>query len=519
MPGPVVGDGGTWAPTDRVYIQPEPALEFQYGQLAVSPAVGLTLFGPYDAGQFARPRGLVLAAAGTTQGLARLQLFLDQMQRPIISSPFDPDAPLSKEPYLWPVFPGFSAAFLCELPSEPSWQYTVDAARLQAAAETPDQYQRAHDAASLYLEALRIASERDEAYDGMICVIPDDVWKNCRPLSRVPGDRDAHVSTRERATRRIALGMFDTHPPDRYDYSVDFRRQLKARGMAYNIPIQIIRESTLLPRDTTPDDPRQMTKLSDRAWNLGTALYYKAGGRPWRVAGARSGVCYVGLAFRRKESDPDPRSACCAAQMFLKSGEGVVFRGEFGPWYSPSNKQFHLAPDAAAGLLNGVIQAYREQGGENLEEIFLHARSDISREEFEGYRRGCPPGVRLVGVRVQPARDELRLYRPGKWVLLRGTTWVRGSRSAHLWGSGFKPSILSYDGAEAPRPLRIDVQHGEADIAQVAADILALTKLNYNTSRLGDAEPVTVRFSDAVGEILIANPTITVRRPQFKFYI
>ena len=63
------------------------------------------------------------------------------------------------------------------------------------------------------------------------------------------------------------------------------------------------------------------------------------------------------------------------------------------------------------------------------------------------------------------------------------------------------------------------MQHGDADITEVARDILGLTKLNYNACTLGDAQPVTVKFSDAVGEILVSNPTITERRPQFKFYI
>jgi hypothetical protein len=70
-----------------------------------------------------------------------------------------------------------------------------------------------------------------------------------------------------------------------------------------------------------------------------------------------------------------------------------------------------------------------------------------------------------------------------------------------------------------PVPLRIDIQHGEADIEQVAKDIFALTKLNYNACNLGDSEPVTVLFSDAVGEILVSNPTVSKRNPNFKFYI
>jgi len=68
-------------------------------------------------------------------------------------------------------------------------------------------------------------------------------------------------------------------------------------------------------------------------------------------------------------------------------------------------------------------------------------------------------------------------------------------------------------------PLRIDVQHGEAPIELVAQDILGLTKLNYNACRLGESQPVTIKFSDAVGEILISNPTVTEHRPNFKFSI
>lgn len=72
---------------------------------------------------------------------------------------------------------------------------------------------------------------------------------------------------------------------------------------------------------------------------------------------------------------------------------------------------------------------------------------------------------------------------------------------------------------EVPNPLRIDIEYGEANLEQVATDILGLTKLNYNTCKLGDSELVTIAFSDAVGEILIANPGVKKISPSFKFYI
>jgi hypothetical protein len=103
--------------------------------------------------------------------------------------------------------------------------------------------------------------------------------------------------------------------------------------------------------------------------------------------------------------------------------------------------------------------------------------------------------------------------------VIRGTFWRVNDRAGYLYASGFKPRLATYDGWETPLPLRIDVQHGQADVEQVAADILGLTKLNYNACRLGDSQPVTVGFSHAVGEILISNPTVTHRRPNFKYYI
>jgi hypothetical protein len=288
--------------------------------------------------------------------------------------------------------------------------------------------------------------------------------------------------------------------------------------MEYGVPIQIVRESTLRLREPTKENSRRLTPLPDRAWNIATALYYKAGAKPWRLATARDGVCYVGIAFRRTDGS-NSRTACCAAQMFLDSGDGIVFLGEYGPWYSPKDHQFHLSRSAAKNLLTGVLKTYEEMEGRPLTEIFLHSRSDISGEQFEGYRQACPDGVKVVGIRVRSERHGVRLFRTGSRPVLRGTFWKLTKRSGFLWASGFKPRWQTYDGAETPVPVRIDIQHGSADIIPVAQDIFGLTKLNYNACKMGESEPVTIGFSDAVGEILVSNPKIDKRSPSFKFYI
>jgi hypothetical protein len=205
--------------------------------------------------------------------------------------------------------------------------------------------------------------------------------------------------------------------------------------------------------------------------------------------------------------------------MFLDDGDGIVFLGDYGPWYSPVSKQCHLSRPAAKKLLAGVLKTYEEQHGKALREVFLHCRSSINEEEWSGFQDACPAGVKIVGIRVAQDRRGLKAYRAGTRPVVRGTFWKASERAGYLWASGFKPVLRTYDGWDVPEPLRIEIQHGEADIRQVAIDIFALTKLNYNACKLGESQPVTVHFSDAVGEILVANQGTKHFLPNFKYYV
>lgn len=383
-----------------------------------------------------------------------------------------------------------------------------------------DPHMRASKVVEHYLEKIKVVADSDKNVSVIVCVVPDIVHKNCRPKSTVKDGHGDKITSSERKIRASGqTSLFDSYNPETYQFSVDFRRQLKGRAMEFGIPIQIIRESTLRLENTDVRGERGLTALSDRAWNLTMTMFYKAGGQPWKLATARDGVCYVGLVFRQLDPDSNSGSACCAAQMFLDSGDGVVFRGQDGRWYSQKDKAYHLSESAAYDLLSGLLKAYSDLGGQPLKEIFLHCHSSIDDEEFKGFQRACPEGVKLVGIRVRQERSGLRMFREGKLPVMRGSFWEVDKRTAYLWGTGYKPKIDNYDGWETPAPLKIDIQHGQADIKQVAEDILALTKLNYNSCKMGDSEPVTIGFSDAVGEILVSNPTIKNPSPKFKFYI
>lgn len=501
---------------DSITVLDEPMIQFAGGQAAIDPHDGLGLFGPFSPEPSSTVVSTSYAVVGSPEGLALCQGWTAAMN----SAHAAADAAKHR---LWPPFPGFEVAFGTKWPEKSAFAFDIDRTELLVASRKRDPHERCFAVVQMFVDAIEKANEKAKKLDSKIavalCVVPDEVWQNCRPKSVIVAPSDQGISRQTKESRkRGQRELFAEFNTEQYQLAPDFRRQLKARTMRLDIPLQLVRESTLRLNDVYEFGERRLTPLSDRMWNLGTGLFYKCGGKPWKLHSAREGVCYIGLAFR--QTGEGGRTACCAAQMFLDSGDGIVFLGEYGPWYSPESKQFHLRKDAAKNLLDGILKTYNQLDGKPLKEIFLHCRSSIDSEEFAGYQAACPSDCKLVGIRVNAERHGLRLYRTnGSMPVVRGTFWRISDRAGYLYASGFKPRLATYDGWETPVPLRIDIQHGDAQIESVATDILGLTKLNYNACRLGESRPVTVGFSDAVGEILISNPTVTDRRPNFKYYI
>ena len=90
---------------------------------------------------------------------------------------------------------------------------------------------------------------------------------------------------------------------------------------------------------------------------------------------------------------------------------------------------------------------------------------------------------------------------------------------SYLFTRGFIPRLNTSSSLEIPNPLHIKITRGTANIETVMRDILALTKLNYNSCIFGDGLPVTLRFSDSIGNILTATSEWKTDTRQFKYYI
>ncbi len=518
----------------------EPLILLGMGQTAHHPRVGLSLYGPVDS---PTARTLRFGYVGPKEGLEHAKKFVSALMDPL-RFPVDPRARVP--------FPGFEATFGCALPERFEVVKTVPLSAIKQALKVKERQQRIFKAVDLYLKPLEQARREEDVSSILwICYVPDIVFTHCRPKSDALVDAEIVAAPSltltevQQRLKDISAGqgrLFDEDERDfeleAVEYKPDFRTQLKHRLLSSQIPVQLVRQQTMALVNGLSQavgelqaEPRKVsalyTHINDILWNLSTTLFYKASGSPWKLANLRPGVCYVGLVFKRTErpkrtrhgSNTESTTACCAAQMFLDSGDGTVFKGNVGPWYSPHTRECHLDAVAAENLIRMAVEGYRQRfEGAYPRELFIHGKVAFTDEEWEGFLKAVPSQTQLSGIRIR-TRSQIRLYPQSDLVALRGVAYILDPRHGLLVTNGWIPRMETYPGREVPVPLAVDIVRGDPEIVTVLEDILKLTKLNYNTNVYGDGIPVTLRFADSIGSILTAGPEANTPPLPFKFYI
>jgi len=177
-----------------------------------------------------------------------------------------------------------------------------------------------------------------------------------------------------------------------------------------------------------------------------------------------------------------------------------------------------LTRERAKELLSKAVESFRKYNHTIPKEVFIHGKIYFDNEEWGGFEEAVDGEIKLIGIRIRHEKY-FKLFRAETYPVLRGIGYIRNARSAYLWTKGFIPRIQSVLGLETPNPLDIRIIRGDANILDVCQDIMALTKLNYNTCIFCDGNPVTLKFADAIGEILTAGPNEGLEILPFMYYI
>lgn len=305
---------------------------------------------------------------------------------------------------------------------------------------------------------------------------------------------------------------------------INFRRFLKAEVLSLdkNIPVQLILEQTITEKKESMQDTSMV------AWNYCVAQYYKtANCTPWTIKDIDPDTCYLGISFHRVNEVDDNHMRSSIAQAFNKDGKGLVFTGKQFEWNTNKTRVVtpHLNRGYASELISNVLEQYKKINKHTPKRVVIHKTSDFwdsydhpDYDELgglvEGIERTLGPDADYDLVTVKPTK--IRVLRTGNYPVLRGTFIKINEEKAVLYTSGFIPYYNTYPGPFIPAPLRIE-NIGDTPIKEICKEIFALTKMNFNNAHYCDSFPITLQFSQKVGEIIQYLPE-DIDNPPNKYY-
>ena len=491
----------------------EPLLTFGEGKQHIDPKMGLLAYGPC---LFPERRiissSIRLGVIGSKDTIDLTRQWIERCQGEIAGKP--------ENPRLFPSFPGFTRVFGSELRILDECIELLTENEIKNVVSIRNFNQRVRKAAELFLEKLLNLRVREPRPHVVILALPQQIVNTCALKKAVHGKTRAGLTTQERKILRIirkhreigqtTLIPFDesmliSHPTS------DLRRIIKAKAMEIGMPTQLVWSRTL----KTGIKDEAIQDEATRAWNLSVALYYKAEGYPWKLAKMPVGTCYVGVSFYRTLSKQNVRTSL--AQVFTHTGEGLVLRGGRAI-IDRITRSPHLSEKAAFQLMKNALELYEKQMRQLPTRLVVHKSSRYWSEELLSFKKAAKE-IELVDFVAIHNRGIRFMRRRGKYPPLRGTVIQTGKNNYILFTKGYIPYFRTYPGLRVPVPLEIVEHYGDSPMKDISEEILALTKMNWNSADFCIREPITLAYSREVGKILAYIPEEVIPRPEYRFYM
>jgi hypothetical protein len=312
------------------------------------------------------------------------------------------------------------------------------------------------------------------------------------------------------------------------DDDFDLHDYLKAITAARGIPLQIIREDKAIIYECR----------CSVAWRLSLAIYCKAGGIPWKLAGIAPDVAFIGLSYAiKKSADKKTQFVTCCSQVFDADGTGLEFLLYETEDVRIDRENPFLSRNEMRRVMARSLRLYQKRnGGRSPRQVFIHKTTHFKPMEIDGcfdafnscesidliqvQQNVCWRGVNIVAPRNRNQKKGIIDYYPchrGSYITLDG-------RSALLWTQGNAPIATGgknyfKEGKSIPSPLLLTRHAGHGTWEDGCRSVLDLTKMNWNHDGLYDKLPVTLSYSSVLANIAKRMKKFAALPYQFRFFM
>lgn len=459
----------------------EPQLEFGDKYHDPDPRRGLFMAGPLQT-----PLGDVLkiAVVGSSKTVEDTEKFL-------AAAAIGFSGKTDKHPNMHPDFPGLGNQnpFRCKFEIDASGTATITQSKIDKIRKEPRHEKAVEMAVDEIYQQLLAIDESSSRPDVAIIALP---------VSLIERVWNAKVD---------AGGTVEKEDSSGSD-APNFRGMLKAKAMHLSFPIQIVWEDALdekaiIPRKVKESSARKIQDEADRTWNLLTSLYYKGSGRiPWRRMPQEGefSACYIGISFYREARGQQLFTS--AAQMFDERGRGFILKGRRAQTESRGRHPYMTFEDAR-DLVSEVLLAYKNHHRHYPARVVVLKTSRFRDEEAEGIVDALESaGTEMKDLVWVQESSSIKVLRDGNYPVMRGT-FVELDGKGLLYTNGSIPYYGTYPGMYDPRPLLL-CPHKSSDstVAQIAKEVLSMTKINWNSTQMNQKLPIPIRAARKVGEVL-----------------